>query len=89
MVELLPAIASVLWPLVAAWTVWVVRHELRAKHRAALDEQPPVPEDLMAYAMSHSEQWAQQDAMRAIQQSFDTWKDWNRVRAAIGIGRID
>jgi hypothetical protein len=48
-----------------------------------------VPEDLMAYAMSHSEQWAQEDALRAIQQSYDQWKDWNRVRAAVGIGRMD
>jgi hypothetical protein len=48
-----------------------------------------VPEDLMAYAMSHSEQWAQEDALRAIQQSYEQWKDWNRVRAAVGIGRMD
>jgi hypothetical protein len=55
----------------------------------ATSQEVVVPDDLVAYAMSQSEQWAQEDAMRAIQQSYDQWKDWNRVRAAIGIGRID
>lgn len=56
---------------------------------AGAEPEVVVPEDLIAYAMSFSETWAQEDAMRAIHQSYDQWKDWNRVRAAMGIGRID
>jgi hypothetical protein len=51
-------------------------------------EEVAIPDDLMAFAMSQSEQWAQEEAVRAIQQNYELWKDWNRVRAAMSIGRM-
>lgn len=89
MAELITAIASLLWPLVAGFAIITVRDEWRARQVRSEVPEIVVPEDLMAYAMSHSEQWAQEDAVRAIQQSYETWKDWNRVRAAMGIGRMN
>lgn len=50
---------------------------------------PEIPEDLMALAMSHRDAWAQEDTIRVITEKYDDLKDWNRVRAAMNIGRID
>lgn len=48
-----------------------------------------IPEDLMALAMSETESWAQEEVARVVREKHDILKDWNRVRAAMGIGRID
>ena len=48
-----------------------------------------VPEDLVAVAMQERESWAQEETLRAIRERYEELKDWNRVRAAVGIGRID
>lgn len=87
-------LAHLLWAAVAAYAVYrfaqVAERFAPVRQDAAAAEQVvEVPEDLVAYAMSFSETWAQEDAMRAVHQSYDQWKDWNRVRAAMGIGRID
>lgn len=50
---------------------------------------PEVPEDLMALAMQENEAWAQEEMVRVIRERYETLRDWNRVRAAMGIGRID
>ena len=89
MAELIAALAKLLWPLVALFGIITVRDEWRARQTRQEVPEIVVPDDLMAFAMSHSEQWAQEDALRAVQQSYETWKDWNRVRAAMGIGRVD
>ena len=89
MADLIAALADLLWPVVCYAIANMVRKEWRSKHTSTAAPDVVVPEDLMAYAMSHSEQWAQEDALRAIQQSYDQWRDWNRVRAAMGIGRMD
>ena len=82
--------AHLLWAAVVVYTVHTVATLVREGRPAAAQEQVlEVPQDLIAYAMSFSETWAQEDAMRAIQQSYEQWKDWNRVRAAMGIGRMD
>lgn len=86
-------IAHLLWAAVAVYGIYrmaqVMERFAPVRPETAASEQMEVPEDLVAYAMSFSEQWAQEDAMRAVHQSYDQWKDWNRVRAAMGIGRID
>lgn len=86
-------LSHLLWAAVVVYAVHrvatVAEQFAPVKPDAAASEQVPVPDDLVAFAMSHSEQWAQEDALRAVQQSYDTWKDWNRVRAAMGIGRMD
>lgn len=48
-----------------------------------------VPEDLVAVAMQYPDGWAQEDMMKAIREKYDALRDWNAVRAAFGVGRID
>lgn len=48
-----------------------------------------IPDDLMAVAMQERESWAQEEVLRAIRERYEDLKDWNRVRSAVGVGRID
>ena len=48
-----------------------------------------IPDDLVAVAMQERESWAQEEVLRAIRERFEDLKDWNKVRSAVGIGRID
>lgn len=48
-----------------------------------------IPDDLMAVAMQEREGWAQEEVLRAIRERYEDLKDWNRVRSAVGVGRID
>jgi hypothetical protein len=48
-----------------------------------------VPEDLIAIALQYPESWAQEDMMKVIREKYDTLRDWNLVRSAFGVGRID
>lgn len=86
-------VIHLLWAAVVVYTVHRAAGVIGQFAPTALAAPAPepviIPDDLMAFAMSHSEQWAQEDALRAVQQSYETWKDWNRVRAAMGIGRMD
>jgi hypothetical protein len=45
-----------------------------------------IPDDLMALAMQYPEPWAQDDTLKVIRERYEALKDWNRVRAALGIG---
>jgi len=46
-----------------------------------------VPEDLMALAMQENEMWAQEELMRVIRERYEMYRDWNRVRSAMGLGQ--
>lgn len=62
--------------------------ELRAQQtaeHAAVD----VPNDLMALAGQERELWAQEETLRAMRERYDALGDWNKVRSAFGIGRLD
>jgi hypothetical protein len=48
-----------------------------------------IPNDLVAVAMQERESWAQEETLRAIRERFEDLRDWNKVRAAVGVGRID
>lgn len=48
-----------------------------------------VPDDLIAVAMQENEPWAQEELMRVIRERYETYHDWNRVRASMGVGRRD
>jgi hypothetical protein len=48
-----------------------------------------LPEDLVAVANQEREPWAQEEVLRAIHERYDDLRDWNKVRAAFGVGRID
>ncbi|MFZ9960144.1 MAG: hypothetical protein ACO3GP_07115 [Candidatus Limnocylindrus sp.] len=52
---------------------------------------PPVeiPEDLVAVANQERESWAQEEMLRVIRERYEDLKDWNRVRSAFGVGRIE
>ena len=54
----------------------------------AHDEDPPIPDDLMALAMSETETWAQEDVLRVIREKYRDYKDWNLVRRGMGIARM-
>lgn len=45
-----------------------------------------VPDDLMGLAMGESEKWAQDSVLETIRERYDKLKDWNKVRAAVGVG---
>jgi len=39
--------------------------------------------------MQERESWAQEEVFRAIRERYEELRDWNKVRAAVGVGRID
>ena len=48
-----------------------------------------VPDDLIAVAMQENEVWAQEEMTRVIREKYEQYRDWNKVRAAMGFGRRD
>jgi hypothetical protein len=48
-----------------------------------------VPEDLVAVVLQYTDSWAQEDVMKSIREKYATLRDWNAVRSAFGVGRID
>lgn len=44
-----------------------------------------IPDDLQGLAMAETEKWAQDQTLEAIRERYDRLKDWNRVRAALGV----
>lgn len=89
-------IGEVLWPMVAVYAVWrfsqVAEKWSPPQHTGTGKgtgwEAIPVPDDLMALAMTHSETWAQEDTLKAIRERYEQLQDWNRVRSAFGVGSI-
>jgi uncharacterized protein YcbX len=88
-------LVHLLWAAVAVYAVYrlsAVLERFAPVRSAPEDLVAPlveVPEDLVAVAMQERESWAQEETLRAIRERYEELKDWNRVRAAIGIGRID
>lgn len=54
-------------------------------HRTDVSKEEPIPEDLSAFAMMETEKWAQDAVMKVIRERYTELKDWNGVRAAIGV----
>lgn len=89
-------LAALLWPLVALYAIVRIASvadkaidRLAPLPASVTDSEPQVPEDLMALAMTHSEGWAQEDTIKAIRERYAELKDWQKVRFAFGIGRIE
>ena len=88
---------AVLWPVVAAYAVWriaqVAEQAIVACWPAPLPNADPalapIPEDLVALAMTHPEGWAQEDTLKAMRERYAELKDWQKVRFAFGVGRVD
>lgn len=86
-------ITGLAWAAVAAFFVsrldafarlWLTSKTQATSPVSAAD----VPEDLIALAMSESEKWAQDAALSTIRERYEQLKDWNRVRAAVGVGEL-
>ena len=88
-------IEAAIWAAVATYGIWRlgdVAETLISAWRpppAPADELAEVPADLIAVAMLESEAWAQEETLKAMRERYETLRDWNRVRAAFGVGRID
>jgi hypothetical protein len=89
---MLELLGTLVWAGVAVYGIWriVPVLELMVPVRttpapAKVEEIPIVPPDLVAVAMMESEPWAQDDMMRVIRERYNTFGDWNLVRAAVGV----
>jgi hypothetical protein len=90
-------VLGVLWPLVALYAVAKACQTValfapvpvvpESKQESAYDA--TLPEDLIAVAMQYPDAWAQEDMVKVIREKYDTLRDWNLVRSAFGVGRID
>ena len=91
MIEVL--LANGVWAAVAVYAINTLARlvESSPSRRTTEDKMTTedIPEDLIALAMQHSEPWAQEDLLRVIRERYDDLRDWNRVRSAMNIGRID
>lgn len=87
-------IASVLWSAVALATLykadqWVSKVLARWVQHGEGPEQIRIPNDLMALSNMESEIHAQESVRDAILEAWERYKDWNKVRTALGVGTID
>lgn len=87
-------LAHLLWAAVVVYAIhrWsaVAERFAPVSQEHGLPSAPAeVPEDLVAVANQERESWAQEEVLRVIRERFDDLKDWNKVRAAFGVGRID
>lgn len=85
-------VIAVLWAAVAVYAISTAKALAmlvleRRMPTIKPEEEVVIPEDLYALALSESETWAQEEVLRAIRESYDTHKDWNRVRFGMGVGQ--
>ena len=84
-----------LWALVACYAIWrfaAVAEQFAPRDLASaadVDAPVEVPDDLVALAMQEREAWAQEETLRAMRERYESSGDWNLVRSAFGVGRID
>lgn len=94
-------IASIAWAALAAFVV--LRAEKIAFRwldmtdpvkRASAMEIPPIPDDLMAIAMQEdaggdeATKAARQGVVDAIRERWRLYKNWNKVRSAMGVAEV-
>lgn len=87
-------IAALAWAALAAFFVrridvfanrWLDRVKPEHLDMATVE----IPEDLMALAGNESEKWAHDQTVEAIRERYEQYgRDWNKVRAAFGIGAM-
>lgn len=95
-------LAHLIWAavvcFVAVRTEAVVRHWLALRHpvEAVTEQDLVVPADLVALAMRESEEWAQEEVLKAARERYLKITDaampesqkWNLVRRALGVGEL-
>ncbi len=84
----------VLWASVAVYALHTVLQTVslfapRPIDPEWADDLVDIPDDLLAVAAQEREAWAQEEVMRAMRERYEELKDWNKVRGAFGVGRID
>ena len=88
-------IAEILWPIAFVVAAFRLSKALEAfaPRRSEKEEEDPynvdIPNDLLAIATAENEVWAQEEVIRVIRERYENLRDWNKVRAAMGVGRID
>lgn len=87
-------IASVIWAGVAVLFIvmvsgvadeWIDLKRQTTEEPADLD----IPDDLAALALGENEKWAQEETIKVIRERYATYRDWNQVRAAMGVAQRD
>ena len=88
----LHGIAALLWPVVAAYAIWtfapVVAKFAPVHEPVQKDEEVHIPDDLIGFVAEYPESWAQEDTMRAIKEKYLEYKDWDKVRRALGLAPV-
>lgn len=89
-------IGDILWPIAFAYAAHRLSAAIEAFKPVRASEVSKseqldydIPNDLVALANQENEVWAQEEVLRVIREKFEMLQDWNQVRAAMGIGRID
>lgn len=78
----------VLWAAVVAYAVWRWARVVERFAPQGVGVQPQdvaIPADIIGFAAEYPDEWAQDDAMRAIREKYAEYGDWNKVRAALGL----
>ena len=77
-------------------SAWEQVAEVKTRRTEAMPSAPgmippavDIPEDLIAVALQENEVWAQEEVTRVIREKYEAYKDWNKVRLAMGLGRRD
>ena len=86
---------SLLFAVHRVASAWEQVSEVKAKRAEPMPSAPGVPapveipDDLVAVALQENEVWAQEELARVIREKYEQYRDWNRVRMAMGLGRRD
>ncbi len=90
---LLELFSSVVWALAACVCVFRFSDAIETFSPSGVDpEEDPleaeIPQDLLAFATSLKDEWAIEDTIKVMRERYADLRDWNRVRAAMGIGSL-
>lgn len=83
-------VADILWPVAVVASVYRLAaawERFASESTGTENDFVEIPDDLLALTMQEGEAWAQEDMLRTIRERYELYHDWNRVRAAMGIGQ--
>lgn len=98
---MIPVVLAIIWAALCGLFLWRLDRfahrwldQKDPEKRARAYEQPPIPDDLMALAMQEdagsdeATKVARQGVVDAIRERYRLYKDWNKVRTAMGTGHV-